>query len=59
MSLEFNLIDSFLINDAVRKQWLQACKRTDSFCIDNARISSVHFKESDFERDLKAELLDL
>ena len=43
-------------NSAVRKQWLHACKRADIFCIDTV-VCSFLFDE-DFERDLKAEMLD-
>lgn len=42
----------------LRKQWVNACKRADDFCVDNAKICSLHFDKIDFERDLKSELLN-
>lgn len=41
---------------AKRKAWLHACKREEVGT--NARVCSDHFHESDFERDLRAELLN-
>jgi hypothetical protein len=43
----------------LRKVWLQSCHRKDEFNHDQARICENHFLPSDFERDLKNELLKL
>lgn len=42
----------------IRKQWIVACKRADSyFNPENARVCSEHFCNEDFVRNLQAELL--
>ncbi len=43
----------------LRKVWVLACKRKDYFNEDTARVCENHFLASDFERDLKNELLNL
>ena len=43
----------------LRKVWVLACKRKDHFNEDKARVCENHFLSSDFERDLKNELLNL
>ena len=44
----------------LQNTWIHACKRSDNFCINYARIlCSDHFAEDDFEHDLRAELLNL
>ncbi|KAJ8974061.1 hypothetical protein NQ317_016198 [Molorchus minor] len=42
-----------------RNVWIQKCNRTDKINPDYARICSLHFLPTDFERNLKAELLNL
>lgn len=37
--------------------WKHLCKRADTFNVKYARICSKHFSESDYERNLKHELL--
>jgi hypothetical protein len=41
----------------MKSKWLVKCKRQDSVNILNSRICSEHFKENDYERDLKSELM--
>ena len=43
----------------MRKVWLLACKRKDNFNHDEARVCETHFLPTDFDRDLKNELLQL
>lgn len=40
----------------LRKAWVHACKRSVNFLVDSARVCGDHFEDSDYERDLKAEL---
>ena len=43
-----------------RKKWVQACKRKDGLLNPlTAHVCSSHFQPSDYERDLKNELLGL
>lgn len=46
-------------NSEIKLKWINACKRADSFSVDNARVCSVHFDDLDYIRDLKSELLNL
>ncbi|KAJ4428994.1 hypothetical protein ANN_25990 [Periplaneta americana] len=48
-----------LTDDSVCKQWIHACRRKDKINIKNATVCSVHFLPEDYERDLKAELLNI
>lgn len=50
---------TFPKNNETKQKWINACKRADSFSVDNARVCSIHFADSDYERDLKSELLNL
>ena len=43
----------------LRKAWVDACKRKDQIPVETGRVCSNHFKEEDFFRDLKHELLNL
>ncbi|GBN28010.1 hypothetical protein AVEN_13676-1 [Araneus ventricosus] len=43
----------------IRKIWIFKFIRKYTFNIANARISSRHFRESDYSRNLKAELLGI
>lgn len=45
----------------LKEAWLRACELREDFPTEhtNARICSRHFNDDDFERDLKAELLNL
>ena len=45
-------------NPAVRKAWVAACKRKDSFNPNKSYVCSQHFKEEDIERDLRSELMN-
>lgn len=38
---------------------MNSCLRTDDFLPENSYVCSEHFSESDYERDLKAELMNL
>ncbi|XP_046981915.1 zinc finger protein 271-like isoform X1 [Schistocerca americana] len=42
-----------------KQKWINACKRADKFSVENARVCSIHFTDSDYERDLKSELLNI
>ncbi len=44
---------------SLRKIWLEACKRKDKVNPDTATICAHHFKQENFVRDLKNELLNL
>lgn len=46
-------------NKELRLKWIHACKRADSFSVNEARVCSEHFDDSDYLRDLKSELLNL
>lgn len=37
----------FPSDEAIRKTWLHACKRADSFSLENARVCSDHFDNSE------------
>ena len=41
----------------LQNTWILACKHSDDFWIDYARVCSDHFGEDEFECDLRAELL--
>lgn len=43
----------------VRLKWINACNRLDALNPDTGRVCSEHFKESDYVRYLKNELLNL
>jgi hypothetical protein len=43
----------------LRKVWVSACRRQDYFNEDKARVCENHFQSTDFERDLRNELLHL
>ena len=42
----------------LRKLWVAACRRADDLDPDKCVVCTVHFKEEDYERDLKNELLN-
>lgn len=42
-----------------RKEWVVKCRRADKFNPSTSFVCSEHFKEEDYERDLKGELLNL
>lgn len=49
---------TFPLRDDIRKLWIIACKRGDSFLNPNtARVCSEHFCSDDYARNLQAELL--
>ncbi len=43
----------------LRKAWIVACRRKDPFDPDKVRICERHFLPSDYDRDLRHELLNL
>ncbi|KAF6216507.1 hypothetical protein GE061_000849 [Apolygus lucorum] len=43
----------------LQDKWILLCKRADTLSVSNARVCSKHFDESDYERDLKSELLNI
>lgn len=53
------LFHRFPKNAEIRLRWINACKRSDQFNSDIARVCSAHFDESDYIRDLQNELLSL
>lgn len=46
-------------NGDLGKIWRQLCKRRDVIQLDNAVVCSDHFREQDYQRNLKRELLGL
>ena len=44
---------------SIQKIWIDLCKRQDKINPTTARICSAHFKDEDFERDLRNELLNI
>ena len=50
---------SFPKNDLMKKTWVVKCKRDDSFNCRFATVCSNHFLPSDYERDLRNELLGI
>ncbi|XP_071525284.1 transposable element P transposase [Panulirus ornatus] len=44
-------------DNTVRREWITACGQQDIINPNNARICSLHFKPSDYERNMKYELL--
>lgn len=46
-------------DEVISKQWIVKCKRQDKINTKFASICSSHFLPSDYERDLKNELLGL
>jgi len=50
---------SFPRIDSLKKTWIALCKRKDGVNSKNPVICSRHFKETDYERDLQHELLNL
>ncbi|XP_030766331.1 uncharacterized protein LOC115890293 [Sitophilus oryzae] len=41
------------------KEWVLRCRRADNFNPANSSICSIHFKDTDYDRDLRNELLGL
>jgi hypothetical protein len=50
--------NSFCILELLRK-WIHACRRKDAFDPSKSAICELHFLPSDYERDLRNELLNL
>lgn len=50
---------SFPKNASIRAIWVQRCKREGKWNPDSCSVCSTHFKESDYQRDLKSELLNI
>ncbi len=44
-------------DEEIRKIWIQRCRRLDKFNPSSSYICSIHFDESDFQRDMKSELM--
>lgn len=49
----------FPVNSDLRIKWIVACQRIEEWTPESSYICSEHFAETDFERDLNAELLKL
>ncbi|KAK5646016.1 hypothetical protein RI129_004480 [Pyrocoelia pectoralis] len=47
------------VNNTIRLEWINRCKRADKFNPDTHKICSVHFCEQSYERDMQNELLGL
>lgn len=45
-------------DERLSKIWITLCKRNDNFNVNTARLCSKHFRESDYQRNLKHELLN-
>ncbi|KAF2878709.1 hypothetical protein ILUMI_27461 [Ignelater luminosus] len=50
---------SFPRNPQIRHEWIRKCNRPVKINADHARVCSLHFLPSDYERNLKAELLNI
>jgi hypothetical protein len=46
-------------DEHLQKLWVDLCKRKETINVKTARVCSFHFKEEDYERDLKNEVLGL
>lgn len=46
-------------NLKLRQIWIQRCRRDGKWNADTSRVCSEHFSEDAYEKDLKAELLQL
>lgn len=46
-------------DNEIRSEWVQRCKRQDKFNPNTSYVCSDHFIVDDYERDLKAELLQI
>ncbi|XP_046994485.1 uncharacterized protein LOC124606543 [Schistocerca americana] len=44
-------------NVELQRKWIARCKREDKINVNNARVCSEHFCESDYKRDLQNELI--
>lgn len=44
-------------NEDLQKRWVAACKRADHINVKTARVCSLHFDDSSYERNLRFELL--
>ncbi len=53
------LYHRFPKNKELRKKWVVACKREDQFNPSTSTVCSNHFLPTDYERDLRNELLGL
>ncbi|XP_042883416.1 uncharacterized protein LOC122260280 [Penaeus japonicus] len=54
---EKNSFFHFPKNEELRAKWIDLCRRGDKFNANVARICSLHFESTAFERNLKYELL--
>lgn len=52
-------LHTFPRDSKLREKWVKACKRSNRFSPNKARVCSDHFDEQDYERDLMSELLNL
>lgn len=52
-------VHRFPSDPQLRKAWIVACRRKDPFDPDKMRICESHFLPTDYERDLRNELLNL
>ncbi|XP_067143078.1 THAP domain-containing protein 2-like [Centruroides vittatus] len=50
---------SFPKHPTLRSKWIHACKREDKVNVENATVCSAHFLKDDYERNLKAEILNI
>ena len=49
---------SFPKNEEIRKLWIKKCGRKETFNTKKRSVCAIHFSESDFKIDLKAQLLE-
>ena len=52
------IFHKFPKNDELKLKWIHLCKRQDKINGDRALICSLHFKATDYKRNLMYELLD-
>lgn len=50
---------TFPKDEKVRDAWIQKCKRDGKWNYKSCFVCSIHFKETDYERDLQTELLGI
>lgn len=50
---------SFPKDTYYRNLWIERCAQPGNWNPDVCKVCSLHFKEEDYERDLKSELLNL
>ncbi|KRT83134.1 hypothetical protein AMK59_3135 [Oryctes borbonicus] len=58
-NITFHRFPKAKVSKTARAEWIRRCQRADKFNPDTSQICSIHFCETDYERDLQNELLNL